>query len=258
MVVFLATTILISILAISALSAPVETYIDHYTRFDHLSWLTLRAVYILLILKTSAYYILLTLMFHDYRRYKRYIAAVVVVICVYETAYSLGSRIETLSILLGVVCLYHYKVRRISIKQGALAFLAIATLFSAIELFRSLEFDLSDARNVVSAEGASPASEFGAVYFTGFHLYSERAQGTLPTYGYPMFFSDLLALIPFIDHTEWNPQYWYARNYFPEAAVPPQTMGPIADSAIWGGEVDLLFRSILNGAIFARPPRPIP
>jgi len=33
--------------------------------------------------------------------------------------------------------------------------------------------------------------------------------------------------------------------------VPPQTMGVLADSAIWGGEFDLLIRSLLNGAIFA-------
>jgi hypothetical protein len=54
-----------------------------------------------------------------------------------------------------------------------------------------------------------------------------------------------------VDHTTWNPQYWYARYYFPNAVVPPQTLGPIADSAIWGGEVDLLIRSLLNGALFA-------
>jgi hypothetical protein len=66
-----------------------------------------------------------------------------------------------------------------------------------------------------------------------------------------MFFSDFISLMPFVDHYRWNPQYWYARFYFPEAAVPPQTMGPIADSAIWGGEIDLLLRSLINGGIFA-------
>ena len=66
-----------------------------------------------------------------------------------------------------------------------------------------------------------------------------------------MFFNDFISLVTFADFTRWNPQYWYARNYFPDAIVPPETMGPIAESAIWGGEVDLLFRSLINGAFFA-------
>ena len=44
---------------------------------------------------------------------------------------------------------------------------------------------------------------------------------------------------------------WYASNYNPSVEVPPFTLGPIADSAIWGGEVDLLVRSLVNGLFFA-------
>ncbi len=96
-----------------------------------------------------------------------------------------------------------------------------------------------------------PASEFGAVYFTGFHLYTERAAGSLPPREWPMLFSELVAIVPFIDHERWNPQYWYARNYFPNAVVPPETIGPIAESALWGGELDLLLRGLVNGVFFA-------
>jgi hypothetical protein len=243
--------ILLSVLAIAGLSAPVESYIDHYTRYDHLPRPLLLLVYVFFILKTSCYYILLTLMFRDYRRRKFWIVLAVAAISGYETVYSFGSRIETLSILLATICLYHYRVGRISLKAGALTFLVIASLFSVVELFRSLEFDLSDAQAAVAAEGAGPASEFGAVFFTGFHLYAERAQGALPPVDLRMFFNDLLALIPFVDHYTWNPQYWYARYYYPDAAVPPQTMGLIADSAIWGGEVDLFLRSLVNGLWYA-------
>jgi hypothetical protein len=207
-------------------------------------------VYLFFILKSASYYILLTLLFSDFKRYRWLVVAVVLGLSAYETIYSFGSRIQTLSIILASVCLYHYKVRKITLKQGALSFLAIAALFSIIELFRSLEFDLSDARQAVSADGAGPASEFGAVFFTGFHLYAERAQGSLPPREWPMLFNDVLSLIPFVDHVEWHPQYWYARHYFPNAAVPPETMGPIADSAIWGGEVDLVVRSLLSGALY--------
>jgi hypothetical protein len=49
------------------------------------------------------------------------------------------------------------------------------------------------------------------------------------------------------DHVAHNSQYWYAEIYFPDAVVPPQTMGPLADSGIWGGEPDLALRGLLTG-----------
>ncbi|OOG50596.1 hypothetical protein B0E49_17870 [Polaromonas sp. C04] len=239
------------ILAITLLSAPVSTYYENYARFDHLSWFYLRFVYICLVLKAGGYFILITFLFRDYKKYKFLIIIITPTICLYEMIYSFGSRIEAFTILIGVVCLYHFLVKPITLKKGLISFIAIAMLFSAVELFRASGFSLTAAQNTVSERGAMPASELGAVYFTGFHLYEERAQRSLPPREWPMFFDDFLPLIPFIDHTRWNPQYWYARNYFPGAVVPPETLGPIADSAIWGGEIDLLARSLINGAFFA-------
>lgn len=247
---FVIALIVVSIGITTLLSAPTESYIDHYTRYDHLSAGPKMVVHLFVLLKTSAYYILIALLFRDYRRYRWTIVFSVLAICGYETVYSFGSRILTLTIILAAICMYHYKVRKVTLRQGAVGFLSIAALFSAIELFRSLEFDLSAAREAVASEGAGPAAEFGAVFFTGFHLYSEREQGSLPPRELPMFFNDALSLIPFVDHVDWHPQYWYARYYFPDAAVPPETMGPIADSALWGGEIDLLFRSLLSGALY--------
>jgi hypothetical protein len=66
-----------------------------------------------------------------------------------------------------------------------------------------------------------------------------------------MFFHDFIALGTFGDFTRWNPMSWYARNYYPEVEIAPFTLGPIADSAIWGGEIDLLIRSVINGLFFA-------
>lgn len=237
--------------AIQFLSAPVATYWDHYTRFDHLGWAGLRLAYLCLTLKAGGYYVLLALLFQQHSRNKWLTFALVPLFCIYETSYSLGSRIETLSILLGAGCLYHHYVKRLTFRKGALGLLAIAVLFSAIELLRIASFDLNAAQAAVAEGGAQPAGEFGAVYFTSFHLYAERAQGSLPPRDWPMFFNDLIALVPFLDHTQWHPQYWYWRHYFPEAPVPPQTLGPIAESALWGGEWDLLARSLVNGAFFA-------
>jgi hypothetical protein len=95
------------------------------------------------------------------------------------------------------------------------------------------------------------ASELEAVYCTSFHLYAERNAHTLPSRDFLMFLNDMLMIIPFIDHTSYNPQYWYARHYFPNSEVAPTTMGILANSAIWGGEWDLLIRSLVNGAFFA-------
>jgi hypothetical protein len=66
-----------------------------------------------------------------------------------------------------------------------------------------------------------------------------------------MFFNDFISLFTWGDFARYNPMDWYARNYYPQADVPPFTVGPIADSAIWGGEADLLVRSLINGVFFA-------
>ena len=250
-VAYLAVAIVLAIASVTLASAPVLSYHDHYIRFDHLSWGALRLMYVLLILKTSGYFLLLTLFFRNYQKYRVVILPTIIAIAAYETTYSLGARIETLAIVLGAVCLYHHNVRPISIQRGIAVFLGIAALFTVVEVVRAMEFDIAAAREAAASEGAGPASEFGAVFFTSFHLYGERARGTLPERDWLMFFSDLLAFVPFIERTEWSPQYWYARHYYPDVVVPPQTNGPIADSALWGGEWDLLLRGVFSGAVYA-------
>jgi hypothetical protein len=240
-----------SILLVTLLSSPVTTYLEHYTRFDHLSWTLRRLVYLCLIFKSGGYFVLLALMFSQYRRYRMLIFIVVPLLCAYEIIYSFGSRIETLTILLAFVGFYHFRVNPISLKKGILYLFALAVLFSGVEIIRSSNNDLAAAHDTLVTQGIKSASEFGAIYYTSFHLYAERSKGTIPPRDWQMFFYEFISLIPFLDHNEYNPQYWYAKHYFPKAEVPPQTMGVIADSAIWGGEFDLLVRSIINGAIFA-------
>jgi hypothetical protein len=244
-------TIVAVALAIAAWSAPVEFYIDHYTRFEHLSWLELRVVYVFLLLKTSAYFVSMTILFRRFAHYRVLAIVVVVAICAYELIYSMGSRIETLSIILGAACLYHFTVRPVTLKAGVLGVFAIASLFSVVEVVRMLDFGGLTLPSLLSEEALGPASEFGAVFFPGYHLYDERRAGSLPPAQILMLFNDLVALLPFVDHEQWNPMYWYARNYFPDAVVPPATVGPIAESAVWGGEVDLAFRAVLIGALYA-------
>ncbi len=238
------------ICALTLLSAPVTTYIEHYTRFDSLSWPLRRVVYLCLIFKSGCYFVLMALMFSQYRKYRILIFIVVPIVCAYEVVFSLGSRIVVFTILLAFLGFYHFRVTPISLRKGIVTLIALIFIFSGIGMVRSSTYNLEDAQAVIRDKKIQ-ASEFEAVYCTGFHLYTERAQGTLPPRDWKMFFYEFRALIPFIDHTTYHPQYWYARNYFPEAVVPPTTMGVIADSAIWGGEFDLLVRSLINGAIFA-------
>jgi hypothetical protein len=239
------------IIALLLLSSPVNSYIQHYTRFDHLSWLSLRIVYLFLIFKGGSYFVLLALMFNNYIRYRYLIFILVPFLCFFEIVYSFGSRIEALILLLGFGGFYHYRARQISIIKGIVFLFALAVFFSGVELIRSSNFSLEKAQDTVITKGIKQASEFEAVYNTSFHLYAEREQGTLPHRDWQMFFHEFIAVIPFLNHTLYDPQYWYARNYFPNAVVPPQTMGVLAESAIWGGEFDLLVRSLINGAMFA-------
>ncbi len=240
-----------SIVCVAILSAPVTTYHENYTRYEHLSWFWLRFVYVCLILKGGSYFALMAILFTQYKEYRKYILVIVPALCIYEIYYSLGSRIEALTILLSFIGFYTLNVKRISIKRGILYLVLLGLLFSAVELARSAAMNEESVQSMVASEGIKSASEFNAVFNTGFHLYSERAQGTIPPHDWRMLFYEFYALIPFVDHTKYHPQYWYARNYFPDAAVPPQTVGVIANSAIWGGEFDLLIRSILNGVLFA-------
>lgn len=251
-IIVIITAMLISnIVTIMLLSSPVTNYHEHYTRFEHLSWPMLKLVQFSLIFKTGGYFVLMSLMFNQYSKYKLLIFALVPLLCIYEITYSFGSRIETLTILVAFAGFYHYKVKPLTLKKGLTYLIALAMLFSVVELVRSARMNEQSVESIVAVEGIKSATEFSAVFTSGFHLYSERAEGNIPPRDWQMFFYEFIALIPFLDHTEFHPQYWYARNYFPNAVVPPQTMGVISDSAIWGGELDLLLRSILNGAIYA-------
>lgn len=233
--------------AISMLSAPVEDYWSHYTRFDSLSWGARRLVYACLILKAGGYYVALALMFSDYDRFKYAILLFVLSISTYEMVYSFGARIEALSILLAALCLYHFNVRNIRLKDGVVYCGGLIFLFTFVEFYRGANFDIDNALQDFSEKGLKIASEFGAVYYTSFHLYFERLHGTMPLADWRMLINDFFTIVPFFEHTEFNSQYWYSRIFFPDAIVPPQTMGPIADSAIWGGEIDLALRGLFTG-----------
>jgi hypothetical protein len=243
--------ILFSVIALWSLSAPVNTYIDEYTRYDNLSWISRRVVTICTVLKMGGTFVLLTIMFRNYKKYRLYIWAFVLLRAIYEVQFSLGSRIGAFDILMAAAILYHYCVKQITLRRGFLVLLVFGLVFSVVEMARSSDFDFSAFKETISQDRGMPAAELGAVFVPGFHLYSERSERTLPPVEWQVFFNDFISMVPLVDQTKWSPMYWYARNYFPDAVVPPLTLGPIAESALWGGEIDLAIRGLINGALFA-------
>lgn len=242
--------LLLSISLVGVLSAPVTNYYEHYTRFETLSVPARSAAYIALILKVTSYYVALVLMFSRYQRFRWVIPPFIACLVAYEMIYSFGSRIESLSILLAAVCMYHFYVKPVRLARGALYLAVLLVFFTITEFYRASEFNLDAAVAEFAQRGVKFAYEFGAVFYTSFHIYHERFFGSLPQPESLMLINDFFTAVPLYDHVRYNSQYWYAGIYFPDAVVPPQTMGPLADSGIWGGEADLAVRGVLTGIAY--------
>lgn len=242
--------IIASVILLWCLSAPVDEYIDNYTRYDNLPWIARRVVTVCTVLKTGGTFVLLSLMFRNYKQYRLYIWFFVLLLSVQEVRFSLGSRIDAFLFLVAAASLYHYFVKKISLGKGVLIALAFGMVFSVVEIARFTDMNPAMKETALNGRGM-PAGELAAVFIPGFHLYSERAGGTLPPVEWPVFFNDFISLAPLVDQTKWNPMYWYADQYFPDAVVPSMTMGPIALSALWGGESSLFVQGFINGLMFA-------
>jgi hypothetical protein len=239
------------VLLITSLSAPVENYYEHFTRFDHLPWLLKKITSICLRFKLGLYAVLLALLFVNFKKYRMLTLLMVILVSVHEIVYSMGARILALIVLLQCALLFHFTVRNLSVFRAGVGALSLGILFSIVEVLRESGLDLSTVGEGSSEGGFRIASELGSVYFPGFMLYAERAAGSLPAVEWQMFFQDFIALFSFGDFDRWLPMAWFHRNYFPEAPVAPFTLGPIADSAIWGGIPDLVVRGFINGVFFA-------
>jgi hypothetical protein len=233
------------------LSAPVNTYVDYYTRYDHLPWVGLRVVAICTFLKTGGTFVLLTIMFRNYKRYRLYIWPFVLLRVVQEVLGSLGARIDAFVILITAAALYHYCVKRISLRKGLLTMLVLGIAFSAIEVVRSEGPDSLDVEEAALQGHGVPVGELMAVFIPGFQLYHERSIGALPPVPWQLFLNDLISIVPFVDDHKWQPMYWWTANYAPDAVVPPITLGPIAMSALGGGEIGLFVQGFINGILFA-------
>jgi len=241
--------IFISCISIIALSAPVTDYYSHYTKFDHLPPLVRSIVSVIVRLNWGFTSILLVFLFMNYQRYKFLIPFIILIVMMLDLTITSGARIQSFIILSTVLCAYVLFIKQIGVyKLITYSFLVLfAFLFLGIlRLSYGEELNLDFANLLLTMFG-----EFGAVFYSGFILYIDRLSGALPIAPWQMFFYDLWALVPFIDITHWTPINWFHINYHPSAPVPPFTLGPIANSAIWGGGSDLFIRGLLSGITFA-------
>ncbi len=232
-------------------SGSVDSYIDHYTRFSHLGYFERKLMSVFLRIKAGLVFCVFPVMFLNYRRYKYIIGILACSLMVFEVVYSSGSRIEAFFLVLYILCLYILLVKRLSLSRIFLFASILVLVFSFLEMLRSAEFHFGDVVANFEKNSFSPAAEFCSVFSTGYHLYEERNSNQLAEAEWPMFFNDFIMLVMPNDFTRYSPQYWYASIFYPDSAVPPQTNGPISDSAIWGGVFDLAIRGLLNGAVFS-------
>jgi hypothetical protein len=232
------------------MSAPVETYYDAYSRYEGLSWSLRKIASICIRFKSAIYVITMSLMFLHYKKYQFLLLFFVVITCGFELIFSFGARIQVFITLIQYLCLYTLLVKPIPLRNIFFISAILIPLFFLVEVVRlGVGFQGVDA--AIDGISFQLPWEFNAVFYTGLHLYAERSAGAMPYLEWPMFFNDFISIFTFNDFLRWNPMEWYYLNFFPSAPVAPYTLGPIADSAIWGGEIDLFFRGMLNGLFFA-------
>lgn len=174
------------------------------------------------------------------------------ILLIIQLLISNGSRVELLFLILGSGVVFTLFVHQIKLRHAFFAGCFAMAFFGFVEVFRYYNFDLTDTLIHFEQFGIKPMGELGAVFFTGFHLYSLSEVGQLPSRDSAIFFFDVLSLFLPNSDVEFSPQHWYWREFYSNDLVPPQTNGPIADSALWGGIGDLAIRACLIGVLFGR------
>lgn len=172
-------------------------------------------------------------------------------IILYQLVESYGSRIEAMFALLQVFAVYNIFIKRVGFKKFLAAGFLLILAAGFFEVFRYYEFNLNEFIAHIGIFGITAAGELNAVFSTGFHLYSVSEANKMPQTDMRMFIYDFGSIFQSNSNAEFNPQYWYWRKFYPDSFVPPQTNGPIADSAVWGGGIyDLAIRASIIGVMF--------
>lgn len=246
---YLLALLIICICLLLYLSGPVNNYYESYTRFQDLPWLYGKVASVCIRFKYSIYLAILTIMFINYEYYKKYIIFFLISIILFEFIFNYGARIQVLIIVIQAICLFSILINQISLRSILLIGFLFTIIFGIVEIIRLPDYESSEFW--VNFGFRLLPWEFNSVFYSGLHLYQERNSGALIYAEWPMLFYDFISIFTFNDFTRWNPMVWYHQNYYPTALVAPFTLGPIAESAIWGGEIDLVIRGFINGIFFA-------
>ena len=245
-IIVLSLILAICYILLIGLSSDFDGYIESYQRYDHLNR-PLRLFVSFIVRFKFAFIVLFLIHFFIYYKGKKIILIIgFLCLMIVEAYYSSGARISILFLLFQGFGLYVIVNGLPKIKNILIGSLICLVLFTVIEKSRIDSED--DVTNELA--GLLPG-EFGSVFFTSYHLYQKRDDNQLPNKSYKMLFFDFISpLIPNADLDEIDPIFWYQKNYFPSSEVPPFTLGPIANTAIWEGEIGLVLRAWLCALLF--------
>jgi len=230
---------LLSFFTLTILAAPVETYYDNYTKYDHLPSSIRTLVSVLKRLYWGILPILVVLVLFNFKEKKIIASFFIVLICAVDLIVSKGSRINTLIVVVQALVVYNLLVSRINLARLFYLVLPFIFFMALIELVRLSSGNL-DLQELSLVPG-----EFNALFFPSIELFKMREIGVLPYYSELMLYKDIYYLIPFFNNPDADPMNWYWVNFHPHAEVAPFTMGPIADSAFFGSWFAIFFRGIL-------------
>jgi len=244
---FLGGTLVITYAIILLLSAPVESYYDHYTRFRHLPDVIQKFISVMLRASQGISFLFLVgLVARENPNTKTFVLASIG-IAAFEIIYSQGARINAIYIIIFsffIFCRFVKTPRLSSIIFGALL---LSSLLSIIELVRLK--DSSDVAEIIT-KATSFAGEFESVFYSSVFLYRLKALDSIPPVSFFTIIYDFIALIPFVDYFEFHPMSWFWINFNFYGEVPNTTLGPIANSAYMGGLVAILLQGMLVGAVY--------
>ena len=221
-------------LILALLSAPVDSYYDSYTRFDHLTGLLGFVVVICKRMIWGFAPVLIFVLSIYYRNNSRKYYILVAAIAIFTIINSYGARIDALLILIQALCYrFLWSYSKVTKLQIIAVFPVVILAMYALRYLEIARLGLDNNIDVTMASALLAApSEFFALLFPSIELY--RISTTESIYSYSLYFKDVITLIPFIDTSNYDVMDWYWQSFMPTALVAPYTMGVLADPALLG------------------------
>jgi hypothetical protein len=192
--------------------------------------------------------IILTILFTRYRRYRLYVALLLVTVASMTVA-RMHARTAMFIVMIAAALLYHHLVRRIGMRPVAIGGSSLLILFYVLGALRHAE-----GAGVAATDMMWGANEFSAIFANVYDLrYVKQVSGEFlrePT----LYFGDLLLpipsqLVPFEKRT--GPS-WYMLTYYPISYESGEGMafGSIAEAVVGFGVIEAVVRGGLIGFLF--------